>query len=122
MKLDELSSRDRQIVEVIFGHGASTAREVMDALPDPPGYSATRSMLSRLVGKGVLERTKQGHRWVYDIRTSKERIVRRELKRLVNRFFDGSTEAAVLGLLGTKKEQLSEEEQRTLQALLDRKP
>lgn len=120
MKLDDLSSRDRQIVEVLFAHGTSTAREVMLALPDPPGYSATRSMLGRLVEKDILERSKQGHRWVYDIKESKDHIVRRETKRLVERFFGGSREAAVLGLLGADKKQLTDLERETLKALLEK--
>jgi predicted transcriptional regulator len=55
-----LSKRERQIMEVIYRKKVATAQEVLDEMPDPPGYSTVRSFLTILEEKGFLKHERRG--------------------------------------------------------------
>lgn len=120
-KLAALSNRERQIVDVLFKRETATAREIAEDIPDPPGYSAMRSMLSRLVEKEVLFADMVAGRLVYRGRFSRKRAQNRELQRLVDKFFGGSPKAAILGLLGSDGEALSKTDLAEIAQLLRQK-
>src|SRR5262245_65537883 len=86
-----LSRRERQIMEVIYRRGQSTAAEVLEGLPDPPSYSAVRAMLRVLEEKGHLRHEQNGPRYVFLPTVPREQARRSALKQLVQTFFDGST-------------------------------
>jgi len=45
-RVDEaLTRRERQVMDILFRRGEATVSEVMGELPDPPTYSAVRSIL-----------------------------------------------------------------------------
>ena len=94
-----LSRRERQIMDVVYQHGQATAAEVLDALPDPPGYSSVRALLRVLEGKGHLRHRRQGPRYVFVPTVSRETARRSALARVVQTFFDGSTQATVAALI-----------------------
>lgn len=120
-KLAALSNRERQIIDILFQKETATAREIWEELPDPPGYSAMRSMLSRLVEKEVLAADMQNGRLVYRGRFSRRRAQNRELQRLVDKFFGGSAKAAIIGLLGDTQEDLSTRDMEEIAQLLRQK-
>jgi predicted transcriptional regulator len=41
----KLTRRERQIMDVLYRLGRATAAEILENIPDPPGYSAVRAML-----------------------------------------------------------------------------
>lgn len=106
----QLSRRERQIMDLIFAKGQATAREIWEQMPDPPGYSTVRKLLSVLIGKGELTTTQDGRALVYQPVRSRQSVARSALRRLVDTFFGGSIEKAVSGLLDLGEEQLSEPE------------
>ena len=60
-----LSRRERQVMDILHRRGEATVAEIMDELPDPPTYSAVRSVL-RILGEKELIRFKEdGPRYVY---------------------------------------------------------
>ena len=61
----DLSRRERQIMDSIYRRGRATAAEVLTDLPDPPSYSAVRTMLRLLEEKGHLRHEQDGPRYVY---------------------------------------------------------
>jgi predicted transcriptional regulator len=97
--LHDLGRRERQLVEAVYRLGRATVTEVLDQLPDPPSYSAVRAMLGKLEQKGFLKHEQDGPRYVYLPAVSTERARRNALRHLVNTFFDGSAERAVLALI-----------------------
>ena len=114
----DLSRRERQIMDVIYGRGQATAAEVAEAIPHPPSYSAVRALLRILEEKGYLRHESQGVRYVF-LPTVKPSSARRSaLKGIVRTFFGGSVEQTVAALLGQQK--LSPEELDRLAALIDR--
>lgn len=106
----ELSRRERQIMDVIYRLGRATAAEVLDRLPDPPGYSAVRALLRILEEKGHLRHEQDGQRYVYLPTVPRDAAKESALKHLLRTFFDGSTEDAVAALLDLKGDDLSAKE------------
>src|SRR5438132_1610686 len=99
-KLSEaLSRRERQVMNILFRRGEATVAEVMDDLPDPPTYSAVRSVLRILAGKGLVSHHEEGPRYVYAPSVDTDRARDESLRQVVRTFFDGSAEQAVTALL-----------------------
>ncbi len=96
---NQLSRRERQIMEVIYARGRATAAEVREHLPDPPSYSAVRAMLRILEDKGHLVHESDGPRYVFLPTTPREQARETALRRVVQTFFGGSPENAVAALL-----------------------
>src|SRR6516162_1121612 len=114
-----LSRRERQIMDALHQHGRATAAEVQAALPDPPSYSAVRALLRILEAKGHVKHLKEGARYVYKPRASRETARRSALKRLVSTFFAGSVTQAVAALLEQADTRLSEPELQKLEQMID---
>lgn len=114
-----LSRRERQIMEILYRLGRASAAEVLDAMPDPPSYSAVRATLRLLEEKGEVKHAKDGRRYRYQPTTDPSRARRSALRNLLRTFFDGSVEHAVASLLDMKARTLSAEELERLSALID---
>lgn len=113
-----LSRRERQIMDIIHQRGQATAAEVLELLPEPPGYSAVRALLRLMEEKGYLKHEQDGPRYVYLATQTRERARRSALKRLLETFFDGSTEQAVTALLEMSRSELGKEELDRLSRLI----
>ena len=49
---ENLSRRERQIMDIIYELGEASAAQVLKKLPNPPSYSAVRALLRILEEKG----------------------------------------------------------------------
>jgi predicted transcriptional regulator len=116
---DDLSRRERQIMDIIYRDGEATAAQVRADLDDPPSYSAVRALLRILEGKGHLRHREDGVRYVYVPTQSTQSAARNNLHRVVQTFFGGSIEKVVATLLSEKETQLTEEEVARLNALIE---
>lgn len=114
-----LSRRERQIMDAIYRLERATAAEVMEAIPDPPSYSAVRAMLRVLEEKGHLKHEQDGPRYVFTPIVARDTARRSAMKHLVRTFFDGSTEGAVAALLQTEGK-LSRAELERLSGLIEK--
>ena len=115
----QLSRRERQIMDIIYERGRATAADVMDNLPDPPGYSAVRALLRLLEQKGYLIHEQDGPRYVFLPTVSRERARQSALRQMVKTFFDGSAEKAVAALLNMSRLKLSDAELERLARMID---
>jgi predicted transcriptional regulator len=113
-----LSRRERQIMDILYREGRAAAGEVLERLPDPPGYSAVRAMLRVLENKGHLTHVLEDGRYIYRPTVPRNRASRSALQNLLQTFFDGSTEKAVAALLSESKNPLSEDEVERLSRLI----
>lgn len=107
---EALSRRERQVMNILFRRGQATVAEVMDDLPDPPTYSAVRSILRILAGKGLVTHREEGPRYVYLPAVNTDRARDEALQHVVRTFFDGSAEQAVTALLRISDADLSDAE------------
>lgn len=108
--LNELSRRERQIMDVLFREGQGTASDVQKAMPDAPSYSAVRALLRILEEKGHVRHEQDGPRYIYKPVIARERAKRSALNHLLHTFFDGSHEQAVTALLDEASASLSDKE------------
>ena len=115
-----LSRRERQIMDAIYRLGRATAAEVLENMPEPPGYSAVRAMLRLLEEKGYLRHDQEGSRYVYLPTLSRDKARQSALKQLMQTFFDNSTEQAVSALLDMSKSRMSDEELERLSVLIEK--
>ncbi len=96
---EDLSRRERQIMDVLLRRRQATAAVVRDEIPDPPSYDAVRTTLRILAEKGYVVRKTDRPRYVYapaiDFETAREHA----LTRLVRTFYHGSAARAALALL-----------------------
>lgn len=98
-KNSDLSRRERQIMDFLYQAGRASAAEVLDALPDPPGYSAVRATLRILEQKGHVRHEEDGRAYVFIPVLKKDAARKRALTHLLKTFFDNSTEQAVAALV-----------------------
>ena len=110
-----LTRRERQVMNILFRRRRATVAEVMDDLPDPPTYSAVRSILRILAGKGLISHREEGPRYVYVPAGNTERARDEALQHVVRTFFDGSAEQAVTALLRISDADLTDAELARLQ-------
>src|ERR1017187_4868161 len=114
-----LSRRERQIMDVVHQRRRATAAEVLAALPDPPSYSAVRGLLRIMEEKGHLKNRREGARYVYVPRASRETARRSALKRVVATFYQGSVAQAVAVLRDIADTRLSDSELHDLQQTIE---
>lgn len=113
-----LSRRERQIMDVLHARGQATAAEVLAVLPDPPSYSAVRALLRILEEKGHVKHNRDGARYVYLPRASKEAASKSALKRVVSTFFQGSVTQAMAALLENSDAEISDSDLEKLQQII----
>jgi predicted transcriptional regulator len=105
-KLAALSRREREIMDVLFQRGQASVAEVIEALADPPGYSAVRATLNVLVDKGHARHKQDGPRYVYLPAIPADSARTAAVQNLVRTFFGGSATEAAVALLEMADTQL----------------
>ena len=116
--IDSLPRREREIFEILCSAGEATAAEVRSAMDDPPSYSAVRTLLSRLEGRGLVRHRVQDQAYVYKSVPQPAKVRESALKQMVKTFFDGSAASAATALLGLTKS-LSPDEAAALKAAIE---
>ena len=96
---EDLSRRERQVMEIVHRHGEAPVTQIMQELPDPPTYSAVRSILRILTEKGLVGHREDGPRYVYFPVRSADKTREDMLAHVVETYFSGSAEQAVTALL-----------------------
>jgi predicted transcriptional regulator len=115
-----LARRERQIMDVLYARGRATAQDVLEGLPDPPSYSTVRALLRVLEGKGHVRHEQDGPRYVFLPVVTREKARRSALRRVLDTFFDGSTEQTVAALLDLQSSKLDPQELERLAKLIDK--
>lgn len=115
----DLSRRERQILDILYQRGQATAADVQTALPEPPSYSAVRALLRILEDKGHVRHQQDGPRYMYLPTVARENAKRSALHHVLRTFFDGSAEQAISALLDESSTKLSTEELDRLARLID---
>jgi predicted transcriptional regulator len=115
-----LSRRERQIMDVLYRRHEATAAQVRADLPDAPGYSAVRAMLRILENKGHLKHRSEGAKYVYLPTRPRGHAARSALRRLVQTFFENSAEKAIAALIDQSDAELTPDELDRLAKLIDK--
>ena len=115
-----LSRRERPIMDVVYSKGEATVGEVHRAISDRPSYSSIRALMRILEEKGHLKHMQEGVKYIYVPVRSREEASRSAARRLVETFFEGSTEQAVAALLKASEPGLNDETLERLAQLIKR--
>jgi BlaI family transcriptional regulator, penicillinase repressor len=107
---EDLTRRERQVMDILHRRGESTVAEIMAELPDPPTYSAVRSILRILCDKKLIAYKEDGPRYVYFPAEPTEQTREDVLEHVVRTYFAGSTEQAMTALLRMSDGDVSEAE------------
>jgi len=86
-------------MDILHRRGAATVAEIMEDLPDPPTYSAVRSVLRILGERGLVKHKADGPRYVYTPAVPTATARADVLAHVVRTYFGGSPEQAVTALL-----------------------
>lgn len=108
-RLAKLSRRERQCMDALYQRGSATVTEVVEALADPPSYSAVRATLNVLVAKGHAKYEQDGPRYVYLPAIPADTARSAAVRHLVTTFFGGSAEQAMVALLEISDSKVSRE-------------
>lgn len=103
---NDLARRERQIMDAIHRLGEASVGEVRAAIPDPPSYSAVRTMIRLLEAKKLLKHRQDGKRYVYKAIQSREAASRSALRKVLDVFFAGSASDAVAAILDVSGDKL----------------
>src|SRR5215469_9143882 len=88
------SRRERAIMEALYRLGKASAADIREAIPDPPGTTAIRTLLTILENKGHVRHESDGVRYIYAPRVARGEMGRRALDSCLKTFFDDSVEQA----------------------------
>lgn len=118
--MQALSRRERQVMDIVHRRGEATVADIMAELPDPPTYSAVRSVLRILAQKGLVLHKEDGPRYVYLPAQPTERARDAALEHLVDTYFAGSAEQAVTALLKLSDTDLTDRELKAIRERIRR--
>src|SRR3954468_24926586 len=118
-ELEGLSRRERQIMDFLFRRGKASVGEVMDGIPNPPGYSAVRATLRTLEQKGRVVHEEDGRAYVYRPTVRRDAARRSALTHVLKTFFDNSSEQAVAALLELRGPKLTSAELDRVSQMVD---
>ncbi|MEQ8767053.1 MAG: BlaI/MecI/CopY family transcriptional regulator [Planctomycetota bacterium] len=117
---DELSRRERQVMNLLYAAGESAASDIQEALADGTSNAAVRSILRILEEKGHVRHRQDGPRYLYRPRVSRDRARRTALEQVVDTFFDGSAESVLSALLEMRRQDFSPEDVDRMEDLISR--
>lgn len=115
---DQLSRRERQIMDILYRLGTASAKDVMENMEDAPSYSSVRTLLGKLVEKGHADHRESGPKYVYFPLVARDKASRSALGNVVRTFFDDSPYLAVNSLLDMSIDDLSDQELDQLKAMI----
>ena len=115
---DRISAAEHEVMEVLWREAPLTAAEVAERVPAEKSWSirTVKTLLSRLLAKGVLAHHEEGRRYLYRPTVAREDYVTEESRRLLDRLFDGRVTPLVAHL--AERDDLSERDIAEIEALL----
>jgi predicted transcriptional regulator len=104
----ELTKRERQIMEIIYKKNSASAAEIHEEMANPPGYSTVRSILTILENKGLLVHKKSSKKYIYSPTIPRKRAMLSAVKQLLKTYFNDSLQEAVEAMIEIDRENLAE--------------
>jgi predicted transcriptional regulator len=119
--LPKLTKIELRIMEALWTAGASSVREIQEALPakNRPAYTTVQTMVYRLEAKGAVRRVKKiGNAHVFEAAISRDSAQRRLIDELLS-FFGGRTQPVMAHLIESGRLTLDDvkEAEKTLKKL-----
>jgi predicted transcriptional regulator len=100
--ISDLGELEREVLHLVWQNAPCSADFVQKALSRPLKESTVRTVLKRLEEKGHLTHTVENRTYIYKAADTRGRAAARAVKRIVDRFCNGSLEEVLVGLVDTK--------------------
>lgn len=115
--MERIGEAELAVMEVLWDEAPLTAADVSLRVPER-GWSLTtvKTMLGRLLGKGVLAHEEDGRRYLYRPILSRDDYAAQESSRLIDRLFGGSVSPLVAQL--AERDRLTDKDIAEIEALL----
>ena len=115
---ERISEAEHAVMEVLWRDSPLGAAEVAERVDPSRGWSdrTVKTMLSRLLAKGVLAHEEEGRRYLYRPAVSRDDFIARESGRLIDRMFGGRVTPLVAHL--AERDMLSDRDIEEIEALL----
>jgi predicted transcriptional regulator len=115
---ERISEAEHAVMEVLWRESPLGAAEVAERVDPSRSWSdrTVKTMLSRLLAKGVLEHEEEGRRYLYRPTVSRDDFIARESGRLIDRMFGGRVTPLVAHL--AERDMLSDKDIAEIEALL----
>jgi len=109
----ELTEAEWSIIKAIWETEPCTAPAIQELLAKPTGwtYSTVRTLMDRMVAKGVLNAKKEGKLTIYHSAVTREQAQRGELSYALKHAFNGALAPMMQCLLDTREISLEELDQ-----------
>lgn len=100
---EDLSKRERQIMDVIHRLGEASVGEVLEKLSNPPGYNSVRMLMNILEEKGHLKHRNEKNKYFYSATLQKDVVKKSALDHLLSTYFNRSVPEVMSTLLSQKR-------------------
>ncbi len=99
-----LTPLQQAILDVLWSGGPSTAETIREALGSryPLKDSSVRTLLRRLEARGLVTHTLDGKVFVYAAKAPAQRIAAKAVRSIIDRFWSGSIEQFLTGMVDEK--------------------
>jgi BlaI family penicillinase repressor len=120
-KTPPITEAEWEVMNVLWDRAPLTASEVSDTLSGRMQWhpKTVKTLLGRLVRKGVLRYTTEANRYVYSPAIPRQRYVRQESASFLERVFGGETAPMLAHFV--RNTRLTQEEMDELRRILDEK-
>lgn len=115
---ERISEAEHAVMEVLWDEAPLTANEVHERIDSRRGWTdrTVKTMLSRLLSKGVLAHEEDGRRYLYRPAVERDAYVTGESRKLVDRLFGGRITPLVAHF--ADRDELTDEDIAEIEALL----
>jgi BlaI family penicillinase repressor len=116
-----ITEAEWEVMTVVWDAAPRTASDVIEALQERTGWhpKTVKTLLGRLVRKGVLRYREERNRYVYSPAIPRQRYVREESESFIERVFGGERAPALMHFVRSAR--LTAEEIEELRKLLNEK-
>ena len=112
-----LTSRELDVMAVLWDRGSATVAEVLEDLGEGLAYTTVLTVLRGLETKGAVRHDEEGKAYRYFPRIKPSRIGGRSLERLLEKVYQGSRELLLTQLVADRR--VSADELKRLRRLID---
>lgn len=119
--MSRISDSELEVMKILWKEGECTSAKILETLSATSKWSKTtiKTLLSRLVDKGVVKQTKQnGQRCGYCALVSEKEYQRTESENLIAKLYQGSVNHMLLNFVEQK--QISKEDLERLLEMIER--
>jgi BlaI family transcriptional regulator, penicillinase repressor len=100
--LPNLGELEREVMLLVWTHGAVTAELVREQLDRRLKESTVRTVLRRLEEKGFVSHSIQGRTYIFRALDDRQRVAAKAVRRIADWFCNGSIEDVMVGIVDAK--------------------